>query len=331
MDRLTLYAAGPLTATADPRVKRGLLLPYGEAGQTNRGKITASKGVLTLADKPDPLTLEHVPTLEAADFLTFEDLDDGLYCSIRYQSTPMGDAALAEADAGTRAGLSVELDGAVVKAGRLWAGTLIGGSQVRTPAYPSARLLAAELPDVPDTPADQIPPEIQAAIDLLEANGYDVEPKPPADPAAPPTEAAASPVTASNPTEGIPAMPPVTVQNPELLTASAMSSKLTRERFLGALAEHAQGGQQKLLAALADIVPGDILGIDQGQYIGELWHGKAYERRIVPLYNHAELTSFAVKGWRWVTKPDVEEYAGNKTAVPSAEAETEPVDSVIAR
>lgn len=84
--------------------------------------------------------------------------------------------------------------------------------------------------------------------------------------------------------------------------------------------------QIALRAALADVVPADILGIDQGQYVGELWAGNAYERRIVPLYNHATLTSFKVKGWQWVTKPEVDDYAGNKTAVPSAEIETEPVE-----
>ncbi len=98
------------------------------------------------------------------------------------------------------------------------------------------------------------------------------------------------------------------------------------QKLYASLAETAPLGVSRMEAALADVVPGDILGVGQDQYVGELWSGNAYQRRIIPLYNHANLTSYKVKGWQWVTKPEVDDYAGNKTAVPSAEIETEPVE-----
>ncbi|WP_448072335.1 phage major capsid protein [Georgenia yuyongxinii] len=88
---------------------------------------------------------------------------------------------------------------------------------------------------------------------------------------------------------------------------------------------HREGGERQMLAALSDIVPANTPGTELPQYVGELWNGKAYERKIIPLFNHADLTSFEVKGWRWVTKPTVAPYTGNKTDVPSGAVLTEAV------
>jgi hypothetical protein len=63
------------------------------------------------------------------------------------------------------------------------------------------------------------------------------------------------------------------------------------------------------------------------QWIGELWSGRSYQRRWIPLFNSAGLTSPTVKGWRWKTRPEVAKWAGNKTDVPTGPVETEPYDT----
>ncbi len=94
-------------------------------------------------------------------------------------------------------------------------------------------------------------------------------------------------------------------------------------RLAGAYAE---GGARGLQAALSDIVPSNLGGVGQPAYLGELWSGKAHQRRFVPLFTHGELTSVkGVAGWRWVTKPTVATWAGGKTPVPSAAVSTEAV------
>lgn len=84
-----------------------------------------------------------------------------------------------------------------------------------------------------------------------------------------------------------------------------------------------------LLAELDDVTfdaagsPADMI---VPQWIGELWSGRAFQRRWIPLFGSAALTSPTVKGWRWKTRPEVAAYSGNKTAVPSGPVETEPYD-----
>lgn len=62
------------------------------------------------------------------------------------------------------------------------------------------------------------------------------------------------------------------------------------------------------------------------QWIGELWSGRAFQRRFTPLFNSGTLTSPTVKGWRWKTKPEVGKWGANKTEVPTGPIATEPYD-----
>lgn len=336
MAKLTVYTTGKLTATDDPRVKEGLLLPYGEVGRTNKGKLTASAGVLKLADQLDPLTLEHDDRQPIAIFEKMEETPAGLKCSLRYLPTRAGDDALAEYEAGVRTGLSIEIDdlarsgkGPTVRAGRLVAGLVTGGSQVRAPAFMSAKLAAAEdvpAPDQGDMPSYQTVYEGDTLPTVtLDAKAIDGVSKVTVSDTAidiitttdttDPTTEGAAPMTASAPKVQAPNLvPPATDSK---LKASA--AKLS-ELLAGAQSDH------KLLAALSDIVPANILATTQPQWVGELWSGKAYQRKIVPLFNHADLSNLKVQGWKWTKKPAVGLFAGNKGAVPSDTISTAPVE-----
>lgn len=337
MAKLTLYTTGKLTATADPRVKEGLLLPYGEVGRTNKGKLTASAGVLQLADELDPLTLEHDDRQPIAIFEKIEETTAGLKCSLRYLPTRAGDDALAEYDAGVRCGLSVEIDdlartgkGPTIRGGRLVAGLVTGGSQVRTPAFMSAKLAAAEdvpAPDQGDMPTyqtvyegDNLP---TVTLDAQPIDGVSkvtvsetaIDITTTTDTTTDTTTEGAAPMTASAPK----------VQATTLVPPAADSKLKASAAELFAMLAGAQS-DNKLLAALSDIVPANILATTQPQWVGELWSGKAYQRKIVPLFNHADLTNLKVQGWKWTKKPAVGLFAGNKGAVPSDTISTAPVE-----
>lgn len=65
--------------------------------------------------------------------------------------------------------------------------------------------------------------------------------------------------------------------------------------------------------------------------VGELWSKQAYSQRYLPLLTQASLTATTVRGWRWVTKPEVADYAGNLAEVPSNAVDTEPVTTEAAQ
>lgn len=140
-------------------------------------------------------------------------------------------------------------------------------------------------------------------------------PTPPAAPAAP--DAPPAPA-ASAPAGIVGGTPP---------PASAGETIGSLADLYNALALRHQGkATADIRAALADLTYTAIGGdVNQPQWVGELWDGVRYERKIVPLVGHKDLTGMKVNGWRWTTKPEVDDYAGDKTDVPSNAAETEPV------
>lgn len=332
----TMKIAGALlTASVADRILTYMLLPFGQEGRTSIGKVTASKGSITVPEDPSTLfaNMEHEPTKPVAKFVSVEETDEGLKASIRVLETQAGNDFLLEASEGARRGISVEVDNPVVRAGKLVAGVLTGAGVCVNPAFPNATMLASDVGELPDymrndedsttettetitvdgveyvrktkstyttetTPKEQ-PSGNQSADESAKENEAEMEQ----------TLAAAAPLTASS--------------NAPILQGTG--SKGTGDVFKMLAAAYKQGGERKMLAALHDIVPANILGIEQPQFVGELWSGKAYERKFIPLFNHADLTSFKVSGWRWVTKPVVAAYTGNKTAVPSGAAETEAV------
>lgn len=305
-----------LTASAEARTITGLLLPYGEEGHTNVGKITAAAGAVTIPDDVSTvhLNIEHDFTRPVGRATSITETDEGLVATFAVARTRAGDDLLEEAAEGLRAALSVEVDEPVIRAGSLLGGVLSGAGAVVRPAFPSAQLVAADAGDlppeetvVPEDAAEQVADLIENALDVIEENTEGDEPD-----------------TTEENTMGDTA----TVQAGSLAArrTPVKATALTKGDLFARLAgAHRQGGERAMLAALSDIVPANIMGLEQPQYVGELWDGKAYERKIVPLFNQADLTSYEVRGWRWVTKPVVAPYAGNKADVPSNPVATEQV------
>lgn len=96
---------------------------------------------------------------------------------------------------------------------------------------------------------------------------------------------------------------------------------------------------RELRAALSDVVPADSGTGAQGgaffrpAYLDELWDQSTYVRRFIdnavtvrPLPRALQVT-----GFRWVEKPAMADYAGNKTAVPSNPVSLEPVTVPVTR
>lgn len=325
MTALTLWVPR-LEANRTDRTLAGLLLPFNTEGRTNLGRLTAGEDSALEAAESVHLNVEHDPRRPIGTLTTLERTSEGLRATFAVVETREGDDALTEAAAGLRAGLSIELEPIVTRAGKIISGTIAGAGLVARPAFPTARLAAAEGdPMVPDQ--GELPDVVIDGKELDDVTAVEVAPtrieittrtEPESEPEPVPATLAASEHQEET-------MTAATVQNAALVAASTEKDTSAKALF----AAFAEAGRTRLNAALSDVVSGDIVGQSdtQPQYVGELWDGKAYERRYIPLFNHAELSSFKIAGWKWVTKPTVARYAGDKTAIPSNAVETEPAES----
>lgn len=132
-------------AQGDGRELSFMLLPFGEPGQTSRGRITASAGVITVPDiNTLELNEEHDHTRPIGKFTEVTETEHGIKAKVRIVETTAGNDAIVLAREGLRTGISVELDHAEIKDGALTSATLTGAALVTRPAFPNARLSATE-------------------------------------------------------------------------------------------------------------------------------------------------------------------------------------------
>lgn len=302
-----LLEAGTLTASEDTRSVSGLLLPWNEEGNSNLGRFAIDPDAVAIPRDPSVVTLNigHDREQPVGRATALSSTDAGIVATFAVADTDEGDTLLAEIAAGTRTKLSAEVRGVVLRAGRAIGGALFGAAAVERGAFPSAALLAEDAGDTPE-PSEDTPSE--------ETTEADEE--------------------AENTEENV--MTDATA--PATLTAAPEATPLTKAGLFAAIAtghrtgnasslrEFERASDATMFAALKDITEAGNPAVAVPAFIGELWSGKAYERRYVPLFNSAELTSSKVRGWRWVVKPTVAKYSGNKTAVPSNQPSTEAVE-----
>lgn len=305
----TMQVAGQLLANQpdEDLVLHYRLLPYGQEGSTSLGKMTASAGALTLPADPASLgvNLEHDYKRPVGFFASLTEQPDGLDTAVRFMNTTAGRDAYTEAKAGARPGISVEVKNPVVRAGKLLAGLLTGAGVCVRPAFPDALLMASD--------TGQLAADAQAVADGAQALADALAPATPTDPATPNTPGDNVPqptVTAAEPTPtGTPAAP---------LTASTQVKESGMALLTAALAENANAEPHQLMAALSGIVSGDVFDVvTQPSYAGELWTGRDYAQRFMPLIGHADLTSTEIIQWGWDDEPDVFDYAGDLAEVTS--------------
>ena len=156
-----------------------------------------------------------------------------------------------------------------------------------------------------------------------------------ADPAAAstPAPAAPSPVAGAHVAASIPAVPTGQGGTPAPATTQPRTDALGEfvSTIVAALSPGG-GGAAAITAALADVThSGAGANIEAPAWSGELWSGVAYEPEFTGLLNSGSLTNWSGQGWRFVQKPGIQDYAGDKAAVPSGPVTTEPSSYEAAR
>lgn len=326
-----IVAAHAPDADDDKRTISGLVLPYGRPGHTNTGAVTVASGVVTLPEDIGRIKLLRDHSTDA-DFTpvghatAIEDTPDGLRMSFKIAKTADGDVALADVTQRVRDALSVELvHTSVDDAGHLTAGELTAVALVPIPAFDDARVdlitASAHHPDGGDTESPATTDGCDSDEDSDESNEDD---------AAESENVHPTGDTDTDPTDTQEKDPDMNgnAKAPEGIQAAKKATPLTFSGAVRAIGDLvARRETPELTAALKDITYSGQPATRAPKWLGELWDGAAFIREIVPTMTPKTLTSLEVRGWRWKEKPQVDDWAGDKKAIPSNSASTEPIDS----
>ena len=324
MSKTTIVAARTPDADVDKRTISGLVLPYGRAGYTSAGPVTVNAGAVTLPDDISRVKLlrdhsDQPGFTPVGHAVAVEDTPDGIRMSFRIGKTSDGDVALADVTEHIRDALSVELvDTAVDGTGALTAGTLTAVALVPIPAFDDARvdLITAARVDE-DTTATDEDDEDQDEDTTDEPDETDSPAT--TDPAVD-TDVDSDTTNRKDTTD---MTTPAVV--PSGLTVKE-SAPLTASQAINAIGDMlARRNTPALTAAMEDIKHSANPATRAPAWLGELWDGAEYQREIIPTMTQKELTGIEAVGWRWKKKPEVYDYKGDKTEVPSGKAETEEV------
>ena len=342
---------GTLYANAEDRIVSGLLLPYGEQGQTNIGKFSIEPGAVEIPADPDVVTLNvqhdhEEPVGRATELL---DTPAGIVGTFRIANTPEGDTVLAEIAAGTRSKLSAEVKNVVIRSRKAVSGFLFGAAIVEQGAFPSAALMA-EFAE--DTDGETVEAQILEVVSDPEGNNEEivvddlpetviVDVVNPVDgtveqtvfvPESPATtdNQGDTPMGAATAPESLQAAKSAPVSD-NLPTVMAQLASAAKSGSRSLFAEIAQRDDAKavtsLFAALSDVEYDSVgsagINTHQPQWLGELWTGRTYERKFIPLISSGVMTALTMNAWRWTTKPAVSAWTGNKNDVPSNAPATE--------
>lgn len=327
----TITADTALFADATTRTLRGLLIPWDQISHptvSGEDPIMFSRGSVEI---PVDVTVLNANRLHSqfkpvARFTKAEDSEIGLIAHFEVAKGPEGDQLLAEAsdpDPTKRPKLSAEVAGLVRSGIRAVKARLTGAAFVPQGAFEAAALFAISTDD-----ADKIVALVNEAVTAALATLTD----PPA-PADPTTQggtmtAAAAPATATAPAHTTPA------------PGSTPDDGTTADGLFAALAHYGKSKDKSVLEQFAgsdvlfaisniqnDGPSGRTIAADVRvpQFVGELWKRRRYQRRYIPLFRSAALTALRITGWRWTTEPEVGDYSGNATEIPSNAVDTEPV------
>lgn len=329
MTDVQIYA-GTLTASASERTATGLLVPYGEECSSNLGRFKVDTGVFSIpADLTGAgLTVEHKREQLAGGVTALTETPAGIVATFSFAATPEGESALADARAGRRNRLSAEVADVVLRAGRAVSGRIFGASVVERPAFPSATLLAAAADTEPADSSSHSEDEYTDENGVTWKRVADTETKTEtADDGTVKTTSTTTVTEETTPAEE-PANPEednvgaATVPGTLVAGATATSEEtVDKSTFLGMLGRAMVTKDSTLLAALNDVKISGANTIGAAaivpQYVGELWSGRQFQRKVIPLLGSGDLTSTTIVGWRWNQEPEVDEWDGNKALVPS--------------
>lgn len=349
-ETLSVFAAAGLTASATSRTLAGHVVRFNELGRTSAGPLRVRPGALRFPEDLSrvKLTFEHDRARSRGHMVSYAETPEGIHAAMRVSDGPEGDAAIREAKDKTRDGFSFDVVDHRVVDGWIEDGLVVAIGQVGIPAYDETRIDAIAASQTPgtnpgSTEGDSMTPEQRARLDELKAkdnlteeeraeltklealakaeDGDQAQAASPAPAAQQPTAVAAS-------------MPAVPAGVPAVTASASADQRNPLDRFLDGIVDGytRQRPDLAITAALADVTYAQHGGtVAMPAWSGELWSGLDFEPEFTSLLEQGTLTALEGKGWRFKTKPEMKDYAGNKAEIPTTTIETEPSSWTAAR
>ena len=346
-DGETMHMVASMAPAAEQtkRTVTGLVVPWNTPGRTSAGPVSVAEGavklpadlgrVKLLRDHSDTANFSPVGYATAA-----EVTDEGLKMSFRIAEGDDGDAALADVKNRVRDALSVELVDTKVTNGTLKSGNLTAVALVPIPAFAEARVemltAAATDPVEDDEDDDELDQDVEDD-ETVDPAADDDELVIETDEQLETTDTETDPVEDDEDDETEKennTMPKNKLAAARVPSGLKVNQKpaLTFSQAVETIANMRTGtASPELTAALADITRSANPAVSAPQWLGELWEGSEYQREIIPTMTIKPLTKLKAVGWRWTQKPEIEDYAGDKTEIPTNEVSTEPVETTANR
>jgi hypothetical protein len=342
-------SAGEFSVNTQERTVRGLLLPWNELSRTSASDTPPIKFKRGTLQVPGDVSViganrlhDRFDTVGRAT--SIEDTEQGLVAEFSIARTEEGDEFLAQHKAGTLRKLSAEMKNIVRNGSEAISARLTGAAFVGEGAFSSAALFAlgdiredeepVEDPEGedPNKPAETVDKQVSTFTDedgVEHKKTTTTKTKTePGKTTITTTEVIEEPDTAIEPTTE--KEPTVANPIPGAEFAAGSTKKVDKNAFFGLVSKAVRDRDQTALMALADVkISGTAAlgtGVVQPEWLGQIWSGKTFVRKVIPLLNSAALTSLTTRGYRFVNKPTVSEYAGNKAEIPTSTATTETVE-----
>lgn len=303
----------PLVAE-DSRTIAGLILPWNEFGRTNNGAVKFAPGSISVPADVSRVKLlaGHSPAgIPIGHATKWEATNKGIEMTFQLGSSDAATQSLKAAAESVIDAFSIEAYGIETEGTTVTKSILSAVALVPMPAYANARV-SAILAEAP-APSEDDDSEDDEEEETEGTNGQ-TDPTPPTDPEED------SDMNKKTLTPGVMPGTAGTSTAPSSIHASL-------DQVMDYLTAAARGDETaELHAELTDITDAGMTNRAAPQWLGELWSGVTYQRRIIPLLTQAPLKSRKAVGYRWKTKPGVDTYTGNKTDIPSKAASIESVE-----
>ena len=355
---MTTMNTGDFAVDQAARTVRGLLMPWGEQSRLSMSKtepISFDRGTLEVPADFSVIGANrdhdrHDPVGRATDI---EDTDQGLVATFTIARTPQGDDLLKQIESGKYRKLSAEVADLVRSGAKAVKARLTGAAFASEGAFASAALFA--IGDIEDV--EEVDPEAGGATTTEEKRSEeftDADGKTWVRNVVTTTVTDGGTTTITT-TETITQPETPAEEEPEVGNATMLAGAQTgtrkpagKDAFFALLAAHDAGrlpadqlahlerdGRHTGLFALTDVkydgTGGVTTGLQQPQWIGEVWVGNDYAQKYVPLFEHGDLNSLKFIGYQWDVKPTGGDWAGNKTEVKSGPVKFKAVEASASR